>query len=232
MWEVYGVPPWGAREVILGAMLGGGMIVIVGMALRLLAAPITVRGSPLLASLLLLVQDSLLLMGMWLFGLRPHRAGLRDLGLRPFSPRLGCLLAAGVLPASLTFNVFYQSLAYMLSGRMMQPPAILPIFGGGIGGLVAALIAASVIAPVAEEVFFRGFLLGGLQRRLGAPLALTLSAVVFGLVHLNLPALIPVTFLGLLLGGLYLATGSLWPGIIAHGANNALGLILAYLLSG
>jgi len=103
----------------------------------------------------------------------------------------------------------------------------------------AALIAASafvcVIAPVAEEFFFRGFIFGALRRLslrvggrdLGVWVAAVLTGILFGLAHTGSASsqyLVPLGFLGFVLCLLRWRTGSLYPCIAVHSANNALAL--------
>ena len=86
-----------------------------------------------------------------------------------------------------------------------------------------ALIVASVSlgAPVCEELFFRGVFFQGLKAQGGPPLrALIISAVVFSAFHLDPVGFLARMELGVLFGWLLLRTGSLWPCILAHAANN------------
>lgn len=90
--------------------------------------------------------------------------------------------------------------------------------GGGVVLLVAVVV---VGAPVAEELFFRGLLLRALAGRIGAPWAVLVSAVAFGLAHFE-PLQLPVLVLfGVILGILATRTGRLGPCICAHAAFNA-----------
>ena len=85
------------------------------------------------------------------------------------------------------------------------------------------LVAAGALQAAAQEVAFRGMLLGALERGAG-PLAANLAqAVLFSLAHLAVqyegPAgpFVPVTIvLGLGFGFLTQRTGSLWPAIVIH----------------
>jgi membrane protease YdiL (CAAX protease family) len=109
----------------------------------------------------------------------------------------------------------------------------------GVTHSTAALIAASVfvcaIAPMAEEFFFRGFLWGTLRNipvragryDLGPWVASVLVALLFGLAHLgSAPAIYlgPLAFLGFVLCLMRWKTGSLYPCMALHSANNALAL--------
>ncbi|WP_395823456.1 type II CAAX prenyl endopeptidase Rce1 family protein [Archangium minus] len=94
-----------------------------------------------------------------------------------------------------------------------------------------ALIVASVSlgAPVCEEFFFRGIFFQGLKAHGGRPLkTLVLSAVVFSAFHLDPVGFLARVELGVLFGWLLLRTGSLWPSILAHAANNLVSTVLFF----
>ena len=84
-----------------------------------------------------------------------------------------------------------------------------------------------VVGPVAEEIFFRGFVLTGLLKRFGVRRALLLSSLLFGLFHIDPGAIVPTFALGLVLGWVYLKTGSIWPSIFAHALHNTLAVLIA-----
>jgi len=101
--------------------------------------------------------------------------------------------------------------------------------------LVAAAVFVCVLAPIAEELFFRGFLFGTLRElpaRIGrvdlAPwIAALVTGALFGAAHLgSAPAvfLAPLALLGFVLCLLRWRTGSLYPCMALHAANNALAL--------
>ena len=78
------------------------------------------------------------------------------------------------------------------------------------------------VAPVVEEFFFRGFLYQSLRTRLGVSGGAVVSGLIFGAIHFKLEYLVPLAILGTALALLFQKTGSLWPCIIVHAANNAL----------
>jgi len=71
------------------------------------------------------------------------------------------------------------------------------------------LFQAVLLFPVIEELFFRGFLLTFLKNYTSTWLAIVLSGGVFAFAHLNLGAVLPLWFLGVVLGLVYEHTGSL-----------------------
>jgi hypothetical protein len=101
--------------------------------------------------------------------------------------------------------------------------------------LVAATVFVCVLAPMAEEFFFRGFLFGVLRRwkitvfgrSLGPWIAAVIVGILFGLAHTGSASsqyLIPLGFLGFVLCLVRWRTGSLYPCMALHSANNALAL--------
>ena len=87
--------------------------------------------------------------------------------------------------------------------------------------LPLVLIALAVLPAIAEELAFRGVVLGALRRRMSTTGALVLQAILFGLLHGSLFRLLPTAVLGLFLGLLAVRSRSLWPSIVAHALNNA-----------
>ena len=91
------------------------------------------------------------------------------------------------------------------------------------------------VAPMCEEFFFRGFLFGTLRkmrvtvagRDASVGIAAVITGILFGLVHTGSASsqfLIPLGFLGFMLCIVRWRTGSLYPGMAMHSANNALAL--------
>jgi len=98
-----------------------------------------------------------------------------------------------------------------------------------VGRLLWLLFLAAVVPSVAEEVLFRGVLLSGLRSRLPATAAVVLSGIIFGLFHLTPETafrFLPTAWLGILLGWVVVASGSLPLAVVLHFCNNALILVL------
>ena len=80
-----------------------------------------------------------------------------------------------------------------------------------------------VLTPIAEELFFRGALMGWMMlRRFPRWAVILLPALLFAVMHLNPMGMLQIFFLALLLGYLRWATGSLWPSVGLHICNNLL----------
>jgi uncharacterized protein len=104
------------------------------------------------------------------------------------------------------------------------------LFAGTPRERAGMAIVAAVLAPFAEEVAFRGYVLSAVRTRVPAGPAIAASAVLFAAMHLDPVRFPAVAFLGCWLGWLAVRSGSLWPAVAAHGANNALGA--GFLLAG
>lgn len=94
---------------------------------------------------------------------------------------------------------------------------------GDVSGLEKIAIAAGVIAvaPVAEELLFRGVLLGGLALSIGHRGAVWVSAIVFAASHFQVVQFPGLLAIGLALAWLARRTGGLAAPIWAHAAFNA-----------
>ena len=168
---------------------------------------------------------------VWLLAIRAWPPPLCLVGF--VKPRTAHLVTAGLVVAalvcSLGFAQLYTMVAMAMGWDFLMPPEIpdgLLLPGGWV--LFSAL-ALAVWTPIAEEVFFRGFILRGLANRWGFAPALVVSAAVFSALHLAPALLLPVFVTGLLLGLLYHRTGSLWPCIAVHGAQNLVAVLSAWL---
>jgi sodium transport system permease protein len=93
------------------------------------------------------------------------------------------------------------------------------------------LLYIAVLPAICEELAFRGILLSGLRRKL-KPAALVVSiGIVFGLFHMTLYRIAPTAALGMVLTAIALMTGSVFPGMLLHAGNNALGVLIGNWIS-
>jgi len=90
-----------------------------------------------------------------------------------------------------------------------------------------AMLVAVVVPAIVEEIFFRGFLFSALRRVMPALATVLVTALLFGLMHVvtggpfGTLRFWPSFGMGLLLGWVRLAGGSVWPGLVLHGVYNA-----------
>ena len=215
---------WGIWQPALGLMvLVPTAVLIASLALVISLAIAAVISATALG----LLQVAL----VWLLAIRAWPPPFSLVGFtRPRTPLLVTVgLVVAALVCSLGFAQLYTMAAMAMGWDFLMPPEIpdgLLLPGGWV---VFSGLALAVWTPIAEEVFFRGFILQGLANRWSLATALVVSAAVFAALHLAPALLLPVFVTGLLLGYLYHRTGSLWPCIAVHAAQNLVAVLSAWL---
>ena len=95
--------------------------------------------------------------------------------------------------------------------------------------LLPSLFLVVVVAPVTEELLFRGIILRGLLSRYRPSVAVTLTAFLFAVLHMNPWQSFSALFLGVLLGWFYLRSGSVAPCVLAHAFFNGMSVLFTLL---
>lgn len=132
------------------------------------------------------------------------------------------------VPLTLCAMFFMNVIVEMLSLSDINAMMFLAMSKTGIWGFLCI----AVFAPLAEEFTFRGAIEGALLKTTRPWTSILVSALIFGLIHIN-PIQVVFSFaLGILLGWLYYKTNSLIPGILAHFINNACGFLTLILSDG
>lgn len=93
--------------------------------------------------------------------------------------------------------------------------------------LIVNVIFTAVLPGICEEIAHRGMLLKSLSP-LGASKAIWISALFFGLLHLNIEQFFYATIIGLFLGFLTMVSNSIVPAMIVHFMNNFLSTYLTF----
>ena len=96
----------------------------------------------------------------------------------------------------------------------------------GARPLAIDLAALALVPAVGEELMFRGVLWRAVRPWLGPTATIVVTAVAFGLYHGSIYRFAPAALGGLLIGVTRARSGSLWPALAFHFANNA-GVIVA-----
>lgn len=109
-----------------------------------------------------------------------------------------------------------------------MPKYIEDLFSGMISLDMKGYLTVGIAAPILEELIFRGLILKGLLQRYHAKKAIIWSAVIFGVIHLNLWQFVPAFFIGLFIGWIYWKTQSVWPGVFIHFVNNSFSFYVGY----
>ncbi|MBR2189205.1 MAG: CPBP family intramembrane metalloprotease [Eubacterium sp.] len=87
-----------------------------------------------------------------------------------------------------------------------------------------------ILAPIAEELMFRGMVYRRIRGYLGNGAGIVLSALLFGLYHMNMIQLLYAFVLGLFFAWIYGKTRTLAAPVLCHAAANASALLIEYLV--
>lgn len=159
------------------------------------------------------------------------RASAAQLGIGPVEGRW-IAGALAVTPFFLGFSLLWALLLELLAGAG-QEQALVELLRAQRGTPAGALAVAYALlgAPLCEELIFRGLGVAVARPGLGERGAIAFTGVVFGLLHGADPqAVPPLILLGLILGWLRVRSGSIWPPLALHVANNALAVLLMDLV--
>ena len=119
---------------------------------------------------------------------------------------------------------FFDNIIGALGYHFSQPkkPESYPIYM-----LLINLIFTAVLPAVCEETVHRGMLQKS-QSNLGSVKAVVITALLFGLLHLNIEQFFYATIIGLFVGYLAVICDSIYPAIIIHFMNNALSVFAGF----
>lgn len=142
---------------------------------------------------------------------------------------IGSVVGCAVVLTGVSLGI--QELAKLSGWKAGLQSTVLALQNGSAGVKATIAFSAIFLAPVVEEPLFRGILYQSCRdagyRRSGW----VLTSLIFGVVHGNLPSLLPLTLFGAYQCWLYERTGNLLACILTHAGFNAVfvGLILAGL---
>lgn len=153
----------------------------------------------------------------WILVMVVGRAGV-DVRAMLRWPRLGRYWAvvAGMFVVQLLFSLGAATLT-----QLVAPGLDDALEGVGQGNLLVVLLGIVILPPLVEEVLFRGVFVERFTVKWSLRVAIAVSAVFFGIMHVD-----PVGAgaFGIVTALLYVRTGSLWPGILIHFTNNLVAL--------
>lgn len=88
------------------------------------------------------------------------------------------------------------------------------------------ILTVAIVGPIAEELVFREGVCGYLARNGAKPWkAIWVSAVLFGIIHMNPAQVVVAMIIGIILGVIYIKTGNVVLTSIIHILNNSIALI-------
>jgi len=160
------------------------------------------------------------------YGLDPRAA----FALRPVHPLVWLAVVIGA-PAGYIVGI---GLAGLVNTYVFPVPQnVLEAFGDTLLGdempLWQLLLFLTIIPGILEELAFRGVLLHGLRKVFGPVGICLVVGAIFGIFHVSLFRLVPTAYLGVIFAAVVLLTGSIFPVMLWHFANNAIGLVPAYM---
>ncbi|MEG6521454.1 CPBP family intramembrane glutamic endopeptidase [Desulfotomaculum sp. 1211_IL3151] len=213
---------WGITDVI--------WVFIFRIALVYLFAKLVLPLVPGISPRLVEILDRLILISLTLYFVSRKssiaKLGLhfRDLGRQVVFGVVGgvllFILAEGsqrALVAFLAADIGTNPLVKATADAKRPLDLLWPLFIGGI------------LVPFAEEIYYRGMALQAFAKRWGWLFGIVISALFFSLAHLSGIWFVQIAVVGAGLAAIYYITGSLLPGIIAHGLVNSARLIMVYL---
>ena len=231
-----GARPWHVFATYVAAV--AGIFVMTGVALEVLRSVYPdvpeltlVRTLPGLLAGSLAASIGLLL--TLLLVVRPLEPG--RLGLQPGRDTVSTLVAAvaGLRALGQALDSLTVLLGLDARGSLQL---IRRTLAGATGpDLFGAVVVLGVVAGTAEETFFRGYMQSRLREHWRAPAAVGATSASFAVLHVDVSAvhMVLALALGLYLGFVAEATGSVLPCVVGHVANNiaytlqtALGLTL------
>ena len=121
-----------------------------------------------------------------------------------------------------TVNDFFT----MFKGETVTNPLDSMISGSPVWVVLTFTV---ILAPIFEELIFRKLIIDRLAR-FGTGLAITVSAIAFGLFHSNFYQLFYAVALGFILGYMYAKTRDIKYSVILHAIINFLGSVVAMLI--
>lgn len=144
------------------------------------------------------------------------RQALAPVSLPTLLVSVGCILSA-----MLCFNALSE---------LVGLPDLLEEHFIALSQTVTGVLSVALVAPFVEELVFRGAIMRHLQERgLSPRMVILVSALLFGIVHVNPVQVLFAFLMGLVLGWIAWRTGSLVPVVVGHILNNATGVMELYI---
>lgn len=136
-------------------------------------------------------------------------------------------LSASIIFLSFTLN--YLSSLLSSGERDAGIQTLYPVSSGSTPvQMIAAIAAVAIIPALLEELLVRGVLYSFYEKR-GALTAMLVTAASFAMLHIYPEAFLASFFAGLAYAYMLHVTGSVWPGVLAHLANNLYSMLISWL---
>lgn len=236
-WMAIALPIW----VFVSFMFAQMLVVAIITALRELGVAFDAVNSSVLetvaaAIIYLLCFGLIVSLPFWVKGLKTTR---EDLGLT----RLPSWMDLGMAPAGFVIYLLGSGLVMYAVSQLVSGFNASETQNVGFQDLVhqyeyvLAFLTLVMIAPIAEEAIFRGYLYGKLRKSVPMWLAIVITSLLFGLLHMKwdggllagVNVAIDVFVLSIVMCSLREVTGSIWAGIVLHMMKNGLAFYLLFI---
>jgi len=170
-----------------------------------------------------IMQILIITIPLILFTVVKYGSKIRDFGFNKVKIRK---LILGVIMAYLAFIGFgiLISIFSFLTGTeipgFQEQEEILPLFGEDPFSLIIAFIVIVVIAPIFEEIFFRGYVLQTLIKKVNVYWGSIITALFFSFVHFEFQIFLSIFVLAIIINWLFIRFKSIWPCVAFHTLNN------------
>jgi len=195
------------------------------------------QGNALFSALFLffvyILQSFGLLFPFWYLIVRKYGLEVRELGFKWIGTwkTVAWIVASYLFYIGLSIFIITLFSALGIGNLGFEPQqSIFEFFGTDIVGIIFAGFVSIVLAPFIEEIFFRGFVLNTLIKRISPVWGIVITALVFASVHFEFQSIMPLIILAFVLNVLYVKTGSVWPSILFHVVNNTIAFFVLLLL--
>lgn len=176
-----------------------------------------------------IVSAILTLVGYFIFFKIRKKSFFKEIKVRPIRPGVAgamfsfglCALFAVSIGLSLLYSVFPGLSNYSNSEELDQ------LINGG--NPVMQFINISIVTGIIEETIFRGLIYTTLRKTVSVPGAVILSAVIFGIAHMNIEQFFYTSMLGVLMALVYEKYKTIFAPIIVHATFNGSNYILGAL---
>ncbi len=202
--------------------------------------------NPNISITILSLAEITLLVPLWWFTIRKYNTGIVSLGFRKFTLEMtgtafGLLILFYVF--NIVYNVFITIINALTDSEEIHSISDYVELATELPSPWLIVVAAIIIAPIVEELFFRGFLFSGLQKRYTWKKSAFISSSIFALLHVPIitsnltytinfffEMFLPIFFIGYILAYLYYRSRSILLPMLVHCAINSISLFGYFLL--
>ena len=226
---ILGLPAW----VFLGFMLAQALVVAIVSTLSWAGVPLSALNPIVVNSMggaIIYGLAILLVLGVpWL--VKKRQTNKKEIGLH----RLPNWMDIAWTPAGLIVYWILTAIATLIAANFLTFVDYEQAQETGFALVasqfeyVLAFISLVIVAPFAEEVLFRGYLFGKLQKYTSVWLSILITSLLFAVVHFQWNVGIDVFVLSIVLCLLRIVSGSLWPAILLHMVKNGVAFYFLFI---